>query len=69
MTAIERAARVLAKDQYPEQPSTWHDAAWREYVPTVQAVLQAIREPVEGEDRVVVIQRRVMIDHILAEGA
>jgi hypothetical protein len=38
-------------------------------VALVRAVLQAICEPVEGEDRVVAIQRRLLIDGILAEGA
>ena len=48
MTPIERAARALAKIDYPDQPQSWHDGAWREWVEPARAVIEAIREPSEG---------------------
>ena len=45
MTPLERAARVLAKREYPDQPDEWHDSVWREYLDDAGAVVAAIREP------------------------
>lgn len=44
---IERAARVLAKAEYPNQPESWHDENWHEWSETSRTVLRAIREPSE----------------------
>ena len=82
MTPIERAEQAIRKvfERRAVEYGNWitepHEVtkAW-EYegeIATdeiVRAVLQAIREPMGGEDRVVAIQRRLMIDGILAEGA
>ena len=45
MSALERAARALAKEEYPEQPQEWHDDCWRSWEGQARAVIEAIREP------------------------
>lgn len=49
MTPIERAARVLARREYPEQPDAWIDENWPEWLGDVRAVLLAIREPSKAQ--------------------
>lgn len=48
MTTIERIARLLAKDEFPQLSQEWHDEAWTEWLPLTRAVLQAIREPTDA---------------------
>ena len=44
MTVVEKVARVLAQDQYPDQSAVWHDAVWREYIPSANSVLTALHD-------------------------
>ena len=49
MTPLERAARALAKEEYPDQPQEWHDDCWRSWEGSARAVIKAIREPSEEQ--------------------
>jgi hypothetical protein len=41
------------------------DYIWQDYEQPARVVVEALRDPVDGEDAVVSIQRRVMMDALL----
>ena len=74
MTVIERMARAIWDDREQHQNErcrqSWErgsELARQFAMDHARAALTALREPIDGEDRVVAIQRRVMIDNILAK--
>lgn len=54
---LERAARVIALDEYPGGPV---DDVWENYVPTARAVFEAIRNVDAGSPAVLVAGKEAL---------